>query len=68
MLLDRRETGTLLRLVPLSLTDMAMAQTGHGDGVSHVNLSGVQPLPSDCYSLCAVQLVNKMYYLALNLT
>jgi hypothetical protein len=58
----------LLGLVPLLPIDTVMVQTGHGDGVSHVHLAGVQPLPSECHSLGPVGLVHKMNYVASVLT
>jgi hypothetical protein len=57
-----------LRLVTLLHTDTVMVQTGHGDGVSHVHLAGVQPLPSECHSLSHVGLVHKMNDVASFLT
>ena len=51
-------------LVPLLPTDTAMVQTGHGDGVSHVHLAGVQPLPSECHSLGPFGLMHTMNYAA----
>jgi hypothetical protein len=49
-------------------TDTVMFQTGHGDGVRHVHLAGVQPLPSECHSLGPVGLVHPMSYVASFLT
>ena len=57
-----------LGLVPLLPTDTVMVQTGHDDGVRHVHLTGVQPLPSECYSLGPVWFVHTMNYVASVLT
>ena len=52
------------RLVPLLPADTVMVPTGHDDGVSHVHLAGVQPLPSECHSLGPVGLVHTTNYVA----